>query len=137
MTLRSITDKRGFAAHVLPALLYVVFIFGLGSIHTSLTIPQNLLPRDKVNHFGAFGLLTWFALRALRFEFDRASWSRLIIASIGVSSVFGALLEAWQSLFPYRSVEFGDWVADTIGAVVAGIASLMWIWWRERRVATG
>ncbi len=123
--------------YVLPALLYVAFIFWMGSIRTNLTIPQDLLPRDKVNHFGAFGLLTWLVLRALHFEFSPITYGRLIVASIGVSSLIGALLEAWQLMIPYRSAEFGDWVADTLGAILAGLVSLFWVWWRGRHVATG
>ena len=123
--------------HVLPALLYVAFIFWLGSIHTTLTVPQYWFPRDKVNHFGAFGLLTWLVLRALRFEFVKSNYGRLILASIGVSSFIGALLEVWQILFPYRSSEFADWVADTIGAILAGLSCYVWVWWRRRHVATG
>ena len=134
---RSTTDSRGFQLHVLPALLYVAVIFWLGSIHTSLSIPQDLLARDKVNHFAAFGLLTWLVLRALRFELVASSYGRLIIASIGLSSLIGALLEAWQSLLPYRTAEFADWVADTMGALLAGLACHLWVWWRARHVATG
>jgi len=137
VTLRSIQDKWGFFSHVFPALLYVVIIFWLGSIHTGLSIPLDFLPRDKVNHFGAFGLLTWLSLRALRFELRAVAYGRLIIASIVVSSLTGALLEAWQSLFPYRSVELGDWVADTIGALFAGLGAVIWVRWRGRHVATG
>jgi hypothetical protein len=137
VTLRSTQDKRGFLSHVFPALLYVAIIFWLGSIHTSLAIPQDLFPRDKVNHLGAFGLLTWLSLRALRFELRAVAYSRLIIASIAVSSLTGALLEAWQALFPYRSVELGDWVADTIGAALAGLCAVVWVRWRGRHVATG
>lgn len=137
MRLRSATDKRGFQLHVLPALLYVAFIFWLGSIHTSLSIPQDFLPQDKVNHFGAFGLLVWLVVRALHFELPSKKYGRLIIASIGVSSLIGALLEAWQSLLPHRTAEFGDWVADTIGAIVAGLVCHIWVWWRGRHVATG
>ena len=137
MSLRSTVDKKGWLWHVFPALLYVVVIFWLGSVHTSLSIPQDLLPRDKVNHFIAFGLLAWLALRALRFELGAATLGRLIVASICVSSVTGALLEIWQSQISYRTAEFGDWLADTIGATVAGLASLLWIWWRGRHVATG
>ena len=129
--------RKGFYWHVLPALLYVVIIFWLGSIHTSLTIPQDLLPRDKFTHLVAFGLLTCLALRALRFELGSAPLNRLVAASVALSSLIGALLELWQSMLSYRSAEFGDWIADTIGAILAGLASLLWFWWRGRRVATG
>jgi VanZ family protein len=137
VTLRSLNDKRGFVLHVLPALLYSACIFWLGSIHTGISFPQSYLPQDKLNHFGAFGLLTLLAMRALRFELNSVAYGRLIVASIGISSLTGALLEVWQMLFPYRSVEFADWVADTIGALLAGLACLLWAWWRKRHVATG
>ena len=137
MRLRSFADRRGFLWHVVPALLYVVVIFWLGSIHTSLSIPQDLIARDKLNHFLAFGLLTMLALRALRFEMVPAALGALIAASIAISSLTGALLELWQSLLPHRTAEFADWVADTIGALLAGLVCFLWIRWRERHVATG
>ncbi len=127
MNFRSVTDTKGFSGYVLPTLLYIVFIFWIGSIHTNLTIPQDFLARDKVNHFAAFGLLALLALRALRFELGTASWGRLIVAAVGISSLLGALLELWQSLLPYRFAEFGDWLADTLGAALAGLASCLWI----------
>ena len=68
-------------------------------------------------HFGAFALLVFFLLRALRFEFPAAANGRLVGASIVGSSLIGALLEFWQLLFPYRSAEVADWVADTLGAL--------------------
>jgi VanZ family protein len=137
VNLRSVTDTRGFLGYVLPALLYIVFLFWIGSIHTSLTIPQDFFARDKVDHFAAFGLLVLLALRALRFEMDTATWGRLVVAAVGISSLLGALLELWQWLLPYRFAEFGDWLADTLGAVLAGLASCLWIWWRGRHVPTG
>jgi hypothetical protein len=133
----SYNDKRGFVRHVLPALLYTVLIFWLGSIHTGLSVPQDMLPSDKVNHFAAFGLLAWLVLRALRFEYQQTSANRLIVGAIAVSSVVGALLEAWQSLFPYRKAELGDWVADTVGAALVGLIGLFWLRWRERPMAAG
>ena len=97
MSLRSTADKKGFFWHVVPALLYAIFIFWLGSIHTTLSIPQDFIARDKLNHFVAFGVLTVLTLRALRFEMDTAALRVLITASIGISSITGALLELWQS----------------------------------------
>ena len=79
----------------------------------------------------------WLVLRALRFEFVASNYGRLIVASISVSSLMGALLEFWQSLIPYRTAEFADWIADTLGAILAGLACLVWDWWRRRHVATG
>jgi VanZ family protein len=133
----SASAPRGFLWHVAPTWAYVVALFWLGSIHTTLTIPQDLFSRDKANHFVAFGLLTLLFLRTLRFKFSTVVPQRLVLAAILVSSATGALLEVWQLLFPYRSSEVQDWVADTLGAILAGLTALVWLWWRARRVAMG
>ena len=125
--MRSLQDTRGFLVYVLPAVVYTVLIFWLGCTHINITVQQDYVPQDKLEHLGAFGVLTWLAFRALAFELIRLSTGRLIVASTVISSLMGALLEAWQSLFPHRSVEFGDWVADTLGAGLVGIILLLWI----------
>ena len=125
--------KRGFLLHVLPVLLYVPVLFWLGAIRTSFDMPQCFVPQDKLKHFGAFALLVFLLLRALRFEFPAAENGRLVGASIVGSSLIGALLEFWQLLFPYRSAEFADWVADTLGAVLAGFLASQWLRRRSSR----
>ena len=127
--------KRGFLLHVLPALLYVLVLFWLGAIRTGLDLPHTFIPQDKIKHFGAFALLVFFLLRALRFEFPTVANRRLIGASIVGSSLIGALLEVWQLLFPYRSAEVADWVADTLGALLAGFLASQWL--RRRRGRSG
>ena len=135
MPLRSLSDKRGFLTQVLPAILYAVALFCLGVSHIALNVPQGFVPQDKLTHFGAFGLLVWLAYRAFRFELGTAAVGQLVWLSIAASSSTGALLEIWQSFFPYRSAEFADWVADTLGAMVAGYAAFLWISWRKRQAA--
>ena len=39
--------------------------------------------------------------------------------------IFGALIEAFQSLLPYRSAEFGDMLADVIGIACGGLIALL------------
>jgi len=132
--LKSLIDRRGFATQVLPAVAYTIALFCIGASHASLNISQDFVPQDKLNHFGAFGLLVWLAYRAIRFERTTASSGRIIWASIAVSSAMGVLLELWQMFFPYRSAEVADWVADTLGALVAGYTAHLWLKWRRGRV---
>jgi len=127
------TKKRGVLLHVLPALLYVMVLFWLGAIRTGFDLPQCFIPQDKLKHFGAFALLVFLLLRALRYEFPVAANGRLVGASIVGSSLVGALLEVWQRLFPYRSAEFADWVADTLGALLAGFLASQWLRRRSGR----
>ncbi len=124
---------RGFSFQVLPALIYVLAIFWLGSAHVSIQIPHGSLPQDKLGHFAAFGLLVILALRALRFQYPLAPNGKLVTASVALSSLVGALLEAWQAFFPDRSVELADWVADTLGAILVGLLAMVWLRWRRSR----
>jgi len=124
-----------FISHVFPALVYAVLLFVLGSIHTAVEIPENFVARDKLGHFLAFGGLTLLVLRAFRFELASASLRQVVLLAIAVSSSVGAMLEVWQLMFPYRSAEFLDWVADTLGAILAGCVGYAWSSWRGRHVA--
>lgn len=136
MTKRSGMKRRGFLFHVLPALVYVLGIFWLGVSHLTIEIPHGFLPQDKLGHFIAFGLLVVLLLRALRFGFPATNLRQLLILSVVGSSALGALLECWQSLFPYRSVELADWTADTLGALLAGLLVKFWLHWRRPRTNT-
>lgn len=76
-------------------------------------------------HFIGYGLLGALALRA----FARASWAQVSAASgwraVLFSSIYGVTDEFHQSFVANRTPSFGDWIADTAGALVA---VLLGIW---------
>jgi len=110
---------RGFFAFDAPALGYLVLIFYLGAV-PGLPLPRSsVVPSDKIAHFFSFGLLVPLLLRLLSHEAPRLRRSSALGLAALISSLLGALLEIYQMAFPYRSVEFDDWVADTLGAGVA------------------
>ena len=67
-------------------------------------------------------------LRALLYYRREAPRGRLLLVSMALASLAGALLEFWQSFLPYRSADVLDWVADTVGALIAG--ALVALFWR-------
>ena len=82
---------------------------------------------DKLAHFGVFGLLATTIARlerAPQWPLIGALWAIVLV------SVYGFGSELLQSLTPDRSMEFDDWVADTLGAAVAVILYLRWAWYR-------
>ena len=110
--------------YVTPAALYVAYIFVMG---TKENAEPPLDISDKTAHFAAFGLMVPLLTRALRYFLPAAPRGRLIVAAAALSSLAGALLEFWQAFLPYRSAELLDWVADTVGAVLAGcLVALAW-----------
>jgi len=78
---------------------------------------------DKVVHFSVYGLLGTLVVRAV----GRSRW----VLAVLVVSLFGASDEWHQSFVPGRSMEFADWVADTLGAAVAAFGYARWSRYRE------
>jgi VanZ family protein len=78
---------------------------------------------DKVAHFSVYGLLATLVVRALISA--RAFWAIVIV------SIFGLSDELHQHFTPGRSMEFMDWVADTLGATLAVGLYTYWAWYRK------
>ena len=117
--------------YVAPAALYVAYIFVMGTAENA-EPPMDV--SDKTAHVAAFGLMVPFLTRALRYFLPAAPRGRLVLAAAAFSSLAGALLEFWQAFLPYRSAEVLDWVADTIGAVLAAcLTALAWCLARTAR----
>lgn len=76
---------------------------------------------DKSNHFLGFAVLAVSGLLA----YPRRSG----LLFVGLLA-FGGLIEALQSLTPYRLAEWADWVADGIGILVGFALDAIW---RRRR----
>jgi len=79
---------------------------------------------DKVAHFSVYGLLGTLVVRALGL--------RAGVRAVVLVSLFGVSDEVHQYFTPGRSMEFADWVADTLGATVAVAGYTGWTAYRER-----
>lgn len=75
---------------------------------------------DKANHFAGFVALA--VLGALAYGRRRGAVFLGLLA-------FGALIEALQWLSGYRLAEWGDWLADALGAAAGQVLMA----WRSRR----
>lgn len=78
---------------------------------------------DKVAHFSIFGLLATLIARCPGVR--RFRYAILIVSLFGISDEFR------QSFTPGRSVEFADWMADTLGAATAVSLYAFWPWYRR------
>jgi VanZ family protein len=83
---------------------------------------------DQLAHFGVFGLLATTIVRLER----AGRWPLLgPLWAIVLVSVYGMAVEILQSFTPTRSMEYGDWVADTLGAALAVVLYLRWTRYRR------
>lgn len=79
----------------------------------------DIINFDKLAHLLVFGLLATLVARAMVRPGLRW-WA------IPLVSLYGACDEFRQSLTPGRFVEVADWVADTVGAIIAVTLYLTW-----------
>jgi VanZ family protein len=80
-------------------------------------LPFLMQAWDKVLHFAAFFCGVLPLVPALRLSFQWP-WRKCCLVAIGAVSLYGALDEVHQVWTPSRSgLSFGDWVADTLGAL--------------------
>ena len=108
--------KNNIRIYILPISLAISIFFASSNQH--LAVPNLNIPfsPDKLIHLLIFGLLATVLLRTKKLEQLR---NHDIFITIFIVSVYGFLDEIRQSLTPGRSVELGDWIADTIGAFIA------------------
>lgn len=100
--------------HLWPFLIMGLVFFASG--RSRLATPDVPFSVDKIGHFLVFGML---AVSWLRHPLCAGrGWVGGFVAVV-LTSGYGALDEWRQSFTPGREVEVWDWVADTLGAVVA------------------
>ena len=109
-----------------PAILVALLILYLSS-RSTLPMPlPPLLGADKLAHFAAFAVLSFFAC----FWISAESWSRrplfFFFAVVIAVSLYGVLDEFHQSFVPNRIPSAADWVADTLGAAFGAVV-FRWI----------
>ncbi|HYQ41398.1 MAG TPA: VanZ family protein [Polyangiaceae bacterium] len=119
-----------FATHVFPALGYAGAVFYGGLIRLG-PLPEvtGWVASDKLLHALAFGGLALLLARALHWLRPHLTLARKLWVGLAGSSLLGLLLELCQAFTPYRSSDAWDWIADSVGALLAiGLALLFLIW---------
>ncbi|HUP66346.1 MAG TPA: VanZ family protein [Thermoanaerobaculia bacterium] len=117
------------ALRVLPALLYLAFIWGMSGLHA--TELSNVDFDDRLAHFGEYGLLALLLVFALTaFDPERVHARSLLLAG-AISIGWGALDEIHQSWVPGRDSSVKDFAFDALGTVAA-LAATAWLARRQR-----
>jgi len=112
--------------HIWP--LAIVLAIFMASSSKDLAAPSIDFSYDKLAHLLVFGLLATAVLRIPRIF--NLGW-RGVFMAIALISLYGALDEYRQSFTAGRAVELGDWIADTLGAIIASIVYYKWHCYRR------
>lgn len=110
--------RRRKLAACIPFALVSSLIFFL-SDQSSLLMPAGLYFThiDKVAHLTVFAILgasAAVAVSSIREIFNKTT----ALIAITITTFYGALDEAHQYFVPNREVSFGDFTADTVGALI-------------------
>ncbi|MFT4901720.1 MAG: VanZ family protein [Lentimonas sp.] len=106
-----------------PLLLALAIFAASGQSQLASPDFHSIISKDKLAHFLVFGLLATSLLRVIPPRL--AGWKGAILVVL-ITSSYGGLDELRQSFTPGRSVEFKDWIADTLGACTACVVYLKW-----------
>jgi VanZ family protein len=113
--------QRPFFRYHLPAIMFAVVIFILSSIPK--LNPPNLgfKVQDKFYHFVFYGAFGFLVARSFSFlKFSQVFPKKYLFYAILFSVAYGLSDEIHQYYVPGRQCSFGDFLADSIGAI-AGI----------------
>lgn len=91
----------------------IVWLSSRSQYPGGLTLPP---PLDKVAHAAVFGILAWSLDLALQRTRPDLPMYRRHLLGFALVAAFGATDEWHQAFVPGRACEFGDWVADIVGA---------------------
>ena len=109
---------------LLLALAWMGVLFYL-SHQPSLPTPMLFAFQDKLFHATAYGILGFLLLGAHTAS-AQGYTSAQVKVSVLIASLYGISDEFHQYFVPGRSSEVLDWVADTIGALIAA-SLLAWL----------
>jgi VanZ family protein len=112
-----------------PALVWAAAIFTLSSF-SQLPSPPGT---DKSHHFVAYAILGAAIGWGLTDRAPRRTTWPIALAVVLLASAYGATDEWHQGFVPGREMSALDWLADTAGAAIAGVALRAWAIIRARR----
>ncbi len=110
--------KHRFYLINIPLIIYWIILFILTTLPGRMAVTLDV--SDKIEHFGAYGLLSIFLYLDLyfqnRFEILKKFPGTFTLL---IASFYGLLDELHQLLVPGRSADVLDWLADFSGTLLA------------------
>jgi len=96
--------------------IYCSLIFWLSS-KSVLPTPMLFIHQDKLHHLGAYFIMGVLAWRFFN-DYLQKPWL-VFLLSLCFCSLYGGSDEFHQSYVPNREADVLDWMADTLGALMA------------------
>ena len=105
-----------------PLVVYWLLIFVLTTIPTDI-VPQVFKAQDKVEHLLAYFVLAFFLSLTISLQTKNVNLSKhLIIVTLCLIMLYGAIDELHQIFIPGRVADITDWLADSLGGLLGILA---------------
>jgi VanZ family protein len=111
---------------------WIIYEADQGASNVFLTFVRTIPFGDKLGHVGLYGLLTFLINLAMRCQVVYLLRFKIQIGSLMVLG-FSLTEELAQGLFPSRSLDVADAVADVIGIAVAAYMSRRCHEWSQQK----
>lgn len=120
MILYNFFQRYKFLSVYLPLIIYWLILFA------ATTLPTQHMPKtgisDKIEHFLGYFLLTFLLCNTLYFQDKKVTMKKFpVILALGIVAFYGMVDELHQYFIPGRFCDINDWIADVIGALIAGV----------------
>ncbi len=120
MILYNFFQRYKFLSVYLPLIIY------WGILFAATTLPTQHMPKtginDKIEHFLGYFLLTFLLCNTLYFQDKKVTMKKFPVAlALGIVAFYGMVDELHQYFIPGRFCDINDWIADVIGALIAGV----------------
>ncbi|MDD3732701.1 MAG: VanZ family protein [candidate division Zixibacteria bacterium] len=126
--------KSSFIYYHLPVIIYGSIIIIISSIPRLKPPDLKFYAADKLAHFVEYGIFSYLTFRSfvnIKPNMDLTMvWAISLIFLIS----FGLLDEYYQSFIPGRFSDLGDWLTDSLSAVL--IVTFLWVRRRRLKEAT-
>jgi VanZ family protein len=109
--------RRTFWLFDAPVALYVVGILVVASLPGVPSLEMGFISADKFSHALAFLGMQILLQRALLRGHRLSTPRRAVLVSLAGAVAFGGFIEFYQLALPHRTAEWGDFLADGIGAL--------------------
>jgi VanZ family protein len=100
--------------------IIVTFLCGMNGKNLPHIEFDSLIRIDKLAHLILFGTETYLIAIAYKKTYTQVKINKLLLPAVLIGVVFGVIIEILQAtVFPNRSFDYMDMVANTIGCLIA------------------
>ncbi len=124
------SNREIFLKYRLPAILWATFIFIGSSIPGKTLPPLRIFSWDKLLHICEFGILGLLLARAFSSWLNTEKTGTLVTFAASTGVLWALLDEVHQMFVPGRDASIYDFLADTLGVIVAQVIFTQ-IWQRK------